>query len=89
MRVCGPDSIEVAAYSRCLAQMSEDYAQYLTPGLPRPFYMPNPVPLYRQTVKTLEKIFGPDHPEVRLRIKTNLTLAETASPLSSALTAGH
>lgn len=65
MRVCGPDSIEVAAYARCLAQMSEDYAKFLAPGLPRPFYMPNPVPLYRQTITILEKVVGPDHPEVR------------------------
>lgn len=64
MRVCGPDSIEVAAYSRCLAQMSEDYAKYLSPDLPRPFYMPNPVPLYRQTLSVLEKTIGTQHPEV-------------------------
>ncbi|CAM9210238.1 unnamed protein product [Laminaria digitata] len=64
MRVCGPDSIEVAAYARCLAQMSEDYAKYLAPGLPRPFYMPNPVPLYRQTLNILEKLIGPNDPEV-------------------------
>lgn len=66
MRVCGPDSIEVAAYARCLAQMSEDYAKYLAPGLPRPFYMPNPVPLYRQTLNILEKLIGPNDPEVNL-----------------------
>lgn len=64
MRVCGPDSIEVAAYSRCLAQMSEDYAKYLAPDLPRPFYMPNPVPLYRKTLSILEKLIGPEDPEV-------------------------
>lgn len=66
MRVCGPDSIEVAAYARCLAQMSEDYSKYLAPGLPRPFYMPNPVPLYRQTLNILEKLIGPNDPEVNL-----------------------
>lgn len=64
MRVCGPDSIEVAAYARCLAQMSEDYSQFLSPGLPRPFYMPNPVPLYRQTLTILEKVIGPEDPSV-------------------------
>lgn len=64
MRVCGPTSIEVAAYARCLAQMSEDYAKYLNPGLPRPFYMPHPVPLYRQTLNILEKVLGRNHPEV-------------------------
>lgn len=64
MRVCGPTSIEVAAYSRCLAQMSEDYGKYLEPGLPRPFYMPHPVPLYRQTLKILENVLGPNDAEV-------------------------
>lgn len=64
MRVCGPDSVEVAAYARCLAQMSEDYSQFLSPGLPRPFYMPNPVPLYRQTLTILEKVIGPEHSSV-------------------------
>lgn len=65
MRVCGPDSIEAAAYSRCLAQMAEDYSQYLAPDLPRPFYMPDPVPLYRRTLAILEKLLGKYHPEVR------------------------
>lgn len=64
MRVCGPNSIEVAAYARCLAQMSEDYSKPLTPGLPRPFYMPNPVPLYRQTLSILENVLGPNDAEV-------------------------
>lgn len=64
MRVCGPDSVEVAAYARCLAQMSEDYSQFLSPGLPRPFYMPNPVPLYRQTLTIIEKVIGPEDSSV-------------------------
>lgn len=64
MRVCGTESVEVAAYARCLAQMSEDYSRFLSPGLPRPFYMPNPVPLYRQTLGIIEKVIGPDDPSV-------------------------
>ncbi|CAB1104128.1 unnamed protein product [Ectocarpus sp. CCAP 1310/34] len=64
MRVFGPDSVEVAAYARCLAQMSEDYSQFLSPGLPRPFYMPNPIPLYRQTLSIIEKVIGPKDPSV-------------------------
>ncbi|CAM9264130.1 unnamed protein product [Scytosiphon promiscuus] len=64
MRVCGPDSVEVAAYARCLAQMSEDYSRFLSPGLPRPFYMPNPVPLYRQTLGIIEKVIGAEDPSV-------------------------
>lgn len=74
MRVCGPQSVEVAAYARCLAQMSEDYSKYLQAGLPRPFYMPNPVPLYRQTLSILEKLIGPDHPEVKILIAINCGL---------------
>ena len=65
VRVCGPESVEVAAYARCLAQMSEDYSQFLSPGLPRPFYMPNPVPLYRQTLAIIEKVMGPEDQSVR------------------------
>lgn len=65
VRVCGPESVEVAAYARCLAQMSEDYSQFLSPGLPRPFYMPNPVPLYRQTLSIIEKVMGPEDQSVR------------------------
>lgn len=64
MRACGPESVEVAAYARCLAQMSEDYSQFLSPGLPRPFYMPNPVPLYRQTLTIIEKVMGPEDQSV-------------------------
>lgn len=64
VRVCGAESVEVAAYARCLAQMSEDYSQFLSPGLPRPFYMPNPVPLYRQTLAIIEKIMGPEDQSV-------------------------
>ena len=64
VRVCGPESVEVAAYARCLAQMSEDYSQFLSPGLPRPFYMPNPVPLYRQTLAIIEKVMGPEDQSV-------------------------
>eukprot|EP00903_Cladosiphon_okamuranus_P015273 g14114.t1 len=64
VRVCGPESVEVAAYARCLAQMSEDYSQFLSPGLPRPFYMPNPVPLYRQTLSIIEKVMGPEDQSV-------------------------
>lgn len=56
--------MEVAAYARCLAQMSEDYSQFLSPGLPRPFYMPNPVPLYRQTLEIIEKFMGPEDQSV-------------------------
>lgn len=64
MVLYGPEALEVAANARCLAQMTEGYAKYLTPGLPQPFYMPRPVPLYRQTLSILEKTLGRDHPEV-------------------------
>lgn len=83
MRVCGPDSIEVAAYARCLAQMSEDYSRFLTPGLPRPFYMPNPVPLYRQTLNIIEKVIGPEDPSVsRTSPVSRIELGVAASSLT-------
>ena len=87
VRVCGPESVEVAAYARCLAQMSEDYSQFLSPGLPRPFYMPNPVPLYRQTLAIIEKVMGPEDQSVsrvlllRFRILLVASLTEPAPGL--------
>ncbi|CAM9107511.1 unnamed protein product [Choristocarpus tenellus] len=63
-RCWGLSDPKVAAYAHHLAKMSEHFSQFLLPDLPRPFYMPDPEPLYRHALSVTENVYGRDHIEV-------------------------
>ncbi|CAM9247547.1 unnamed protein product [Discosporangium mesarthrocarpum] len=67
-RSWSPTDPKVVEYARTLARMSEHYAQWLVPGLPRPFYMPDPLPLYKQVVEIVQRANPEDSIEIAVAL---------------------